>query len=59
MVARWQHWDAVPDYIALLGSRALHPVWRQTVIDYLVASGRPDALAAVNAATLPAARRST
>ena len=58
-LARWQHWDAVPDYIALLGSRALHPVWRQTVIDYLVASGRPDALAAVNAATLPAARRST
>ena len=58
-LARWEHWDAVPDYIALLGSRALHPVWRQTVIDYLVASGRPDALAAVTAATPSAARRST
>lgn len=58
-LARWRHWDAVPDYIALLGSRALHPVWRQPVIDYLLASGRPDALAAVNAATLSAPGRST
>jgi hypothetical protein len=58
-LARWQHWDAVPDYIALLGSRALHVVWRQPVIDYLLASGRPDALAAVNAATVSAPGRST
>lgn len=50
-LTRWQHWDAVPDYIALLRSRVLHPVWRQPIIDYLVASGRPDALAAVSAAT--------
>jgi hypothetical protein len=49
-LARWQHWDAVPDYIALLRSRALHPVWRQPIIDYLVASARPEALAAVAAA---------
>jgi hypothetical protein len=49
-LARWQHWEAVPDYIALLRSRALHPVWRQPIIDYLTASGRPEALAAVAAA---------
>ena len=49
-LARWQHWETVPDYIALLRSRALHPVWRQPIIDYLVASGRPEALAAVAAA---------
>ena len=35
---------------ALLRSRALHPVMRQPVLDYLTASGRPDALAAVAAA---------
>ena len=56
-LARWQHWEAVPDYIALLRSRALHPVWRQPIIDYLTASGRPDALAAVAAATQSAAAR--
>ena len=49
-LARWQYWDAVPDYIALLRSRVLHPALRQPVIDYLTASGRPDALAAVAAA---------
>lgn len=49
-LARWRYWDAVPDYIALLRSRALHPVWRQPIIDYLTASGRPDALAAVERA---------
>jgi hypothetical protein len=54
-LARWQYWEAVPDYIALLRSRALHPVMRQPVLDYLTASGRPDALAAVAAAE--AARR--
>jgi len=48
-LARWQYWDAVPDYVALLRSRVLHPVWRQPVIDYLRASGRPEALAAVDA----------
>ena len=49
-LARWQHWETVPDYITLLRSRALHPVWRQPIIDYLVASGRPEALAAAAAA---------
>jgi hypothetical protein len=49
-LARWQYWEAVPDYITLLRSRALHPVMRQPVLDYLTASGRPDALAAVAAA---------
>ena len=49
-LARWRYWEAVPDYIALLRSRALHPVMRQPVLDYLTASGRPDALAAVAAA---------
>jgi hypothetical protein len=44
----------VPDYIALLRSRALHPVMRQPVLDYLTASGRPDALAAVAAAVAAA-----
>lgn len=48
-LARWRYWEAVPDYIALLRSRALHPVMRQPVLDYLTASGRPDALAAVAA----------
>jgi hypothetical protein len=48
-LARWQYWEAVPDYITLLRSRALHPVMRQPVLDYLTASGRPDALAAVAA----------
>lgn len=57
-LARWQYWEAVPDYIALLRSRALHPVMRQPVLDYLTASGRPDALAAVAAvAAAEAARR--
>ena len=46
-LARWQYWDAVPDYIALLRSRMLNPALRQPVLDYLTASGRPDALAAV------------
>ena len=46
-LARWQYWDAVPDYIALLRSRVLNPALRQPVLDYLTASGRPDALAAV------------
>ena len=50
-LARWQYWDAVPDYITLLRSRALHPVWRQPIIDYLIASGRPDALAAAGSST--------
>ena len=53
-LARWQYWEAVPDYIALLRSRALHPVMRQPVLDYLTASGRPDALAAVAAAVAAA-----
>jgi hypothetical protein len=39
----------VPDYVVLLRSRVLHPVWRQPVIDYLLASGRPEALAALDA----------
>jgi hypothetical protein len=46
-LARWQYWDAVPDYIALLRSRVLNPALRQPVLDYLTASGRPEALAAV------------
>jgi hypothetical protein len=54
-LARWRYWEAVPDYIALLRSRALHPVMRQPVLDYLTASGRPDALAAVAAAAATAA----
>jgi hypothetical protein len=54
-LARWRYWQAVPDYIALLRSRVLHPVMRQPVLDYLTASGRPEALAAVAAAE--AARR--
>jgi hypothetical protein len=54
-LARWRYWEAVPDYIALLRSRALHPVMRQPVLDYLTASGRPDALAAVAAAATAAA----
>jgi hypothetical protein len=53
-LARWQYWEAVPDYITLLRSRALHPVMRQPVLDYLTASGRPDALAAVAAAVAAA-----
>jgi hypothetical protein len=48
-LTRWQYWDAVPDYVVLLRSRVLHPVWRQPVIDYLLASGRPEALAALDA----------
>lgn len=58
-LARWRYWDAVPDYIALLRSRALHPVMRQPVLDYLTASGRPDALAAVAAATATASTDAT
>jgi hypothetical protein len=54
-LARWRYWEAVPDYIALLRSRALHPVMRQPVLDYLTASGRPDALAAVAASVAAAA----
>ena len=46
-LARWQYWDAVPDYIVLLRSRVLNPALRQPVLDYLTASGRPEALAAV------------
>ena len=42
-LARWQYWEAVPDYLALLRSRTLHPVMRQPVLDYLTASGHPDA----------------
>lgn len=55
-LARWRYWEAVPDYVALLRSRALHPVMRQPVLDYLTASGRPEALAAVAAAATEAAR---
>jgi hypothetical protein len=58
-LARWQYWEAVPDYIALLRSRTLHPVWRQPIIDYLVASGRPDALAAVRISSTRDAGSST
>lgn len=58
-LARWQYWDAVPDYIVLLRSRALHPVWRQPIIDYLVASGRPDALAAARSSSTRDAGSST
>ena len=58
-LARWQYWDAVPDYIVLLRSRTLHPVWRQPIIDYLVAIGRPDALAAARSSSTRDAGSST
>lgn len=50
-LARWQYWDAVPDYISLLQARRLHPAALQPVIDYLAASGRADAAAAVRGVT--------
>jgi hypothetical protein len=46
----WQAWDAVPDYIALLKSKApQHPASIIVILNYLDRSPRPDAKAAAAA----------
>jgi hypothetical protein len=46
----WQSWDAVPDYVALLKSKApQHPASMIVILNYLDSSPRPEGKAAVAA----------
>ena len=46
----WQEWDAVPDYVALLQSKApQHPASTYAMLNYLDSSPRPEGKAAVAA----------
>jgi hypothetical protein len=46
-LAAWEYWDVVPDFVALLRAGKLHPASRFAIVNYLRASPRPEAQAAL------------
>jgi hypothetical protein len=56
-LAEWEHWDATPEYVALLQSNVVQdPASRYAIVNYLQRSPRADAKAALE--SLPVADRS-